>query len=208
MAFQRRKVGGNRRQGALARLHRAGPGHPRSRRCRPESAGSTKSSSTATVSRSISPTRRCKIFTRRGHDWTHRFKKVAHDAWQIKAGSRRHRRRDRGAGRRRHDRLLGAAERAQGQVDQHRPGRLRSALSERPRSPEAAAVPAQGRTEEDHRPEPTIQFSESFEVDGQEMFAHACKVGLEGVVSKVRDSAIRRDAATTGSRRPARSGRR
>jgi bifunctional non-homologous end joining protein LigD len=23
------------------------------------------------------------IFTRRGHDWTHRFKKVAHDAWHI-----------------------------------------------------------------------------------------------------------------------------
>ena len=33
-----------------------------------------------------------------------------------------------------------------------------------------------------------IQFSESFEIDGKEMFAHACKVGLEGVVSKVRDS--------------------
>ena len=28
-----------------------------------------------------------KIFTRRGHDWTHRFKKVAHDAWHIKANS-------------------------------------------------------------------------------------------------------------------------
>jgi ATP-dependent DNA ligase len=34
-----------------------------------------------------------------------------------------------------------------------------------------------------------FQFSESFEVDGKEIFAHACKVGLEGVVSKVRDSA-------------------
>src|ERR1044072_7958512 len=33
-----------------------------------------------------------------------------------------------------------------------------------------------------------IQFSESFDVEGKEMFAHACKVGLEGVVSKVRDS--------------------
>jgi bifunctional non-homologous end joining protein LigD len=33
-----------------------------------------------------------------------------------------------------------------------------------------------------------IQFSESFAVDGGEMYAHACKVGLEGVVSKVRDS--------------------
>jgi bifunctional non-homologous end joining protein LigD len=34
-----------------------------------------------------------------------------------------------------------------------------------------------------------IQFSESFEVDGPEMYKHACSVDLEGVVSKVRDSA-------------------
>jgi bifunctional non-homologous end joining protein LigD len=33
-----------------------------------------------------------------------------------------------------------------------------------------------------------IQFSESFAIDGREMFKHACKTGLEGVVSKVRDS--------------------
>jgi bifunctional non-homologous end joining protein LigD len=33
-----------------------------------------------------------------------------------------------------------------------------------------------------------IQFSESFELDGREMFKHVCKAGLEGVVSKVRDS--------------------
>jgi bifunctional non-homologous end joining protein LigD len=33
-----------------------------------------------------------------------------------------------------------------------------------------------------------IQFSEGFEVDGREMYKHACSVGLEGVVSKVRDS--------------------
>ena len=33
-----------------------------------------------------------------------------------------------------------------------------------------------------------IQFSESFEIDGPEMFEHACGVGLEGIVSKVRDS--------------------
>jgi bifunctional non-homologous end joining protein LigD len=32
-----------------------------------------------------------------------------------------------------------------------------------------------------------VQFSESFELDGREMFAHACKLGLEGVVSKVRN---------------------
>jgi bifunctional non-homologous end joining protein LigD len=33
-----------------------------------------------------------------------------------------------------------------------------------------------------------VQFSESFEIDGPELFTHACKIGLEGVVSKVRDS--------------------
>ena len=33
-----------------------------------------------------------------------------------------------------------------------------------------------------------VQFSETFEIDGAEMYAHACKVGLAGVVSKVRDS--------------------
>ena len=34
-----------------------------------------------------------------------------------------------------------------------------------------------------------VQFSESFEIEGREMFEHAHKLGLEGVVSKVRDSA-------------------
>jgi len=33
-----------------------------------------------------------------------------------------------------------------------------------------------------------VQFSESFEIEGREMFGHACKLRLEGVVSKVRDS--------------------
>jgi bifunctional non-homologous end joining protein LigD len=33
-----------------------------------------------------------------------------------------------------------------------------------------------------------IQFSESFEVDCQEMYKHTCKTGFEGVVSRIRDS--------------------
>ena len=33
-----------------------------------------------------------------------------------------------------------------------------------------------------------VQFSESFEVDCREMCQHACSIGLQGVVSKVRDS--------------------
>jgi bifunctional non-homologous end joining protein LigD len=28
-----------------------------------------------------------KVFTRRGHDWTNRFKKIAADAWHVTAGS-------------------------------------------------------------------------------------------------------------------------
>ena len=36
--------------------------------------------------------------------------------------------------------------------------------------------------------ETDVQFSESFEVKGEEIYEHACKSGLEGVVSKVRDS--------------------
>lgn len=34
-----------------------------------------------------------------------------------------------------------------------------------------------------------VQFSDSFEIDGQKMYLNACKLGLEDVVSKVRDGA-------------------
>lgn len=33
-----------------------------------------------------------------------------------------------------------------------------------------------------------VQFNESFEIEGREMFEHACKIGPDGVVSEVRDS--------------------
>jgi hypothetical protein len=36
-----------------------------------------------------------------------------------------------------------------------------------------------------------IQFSENFEIDGPKMYAHACEVGLEGLVSKHRDRRYR-----------------
>jgi bifunctional non-homologous end joining protein LigD len=38
-----------------------------------------------------------------------------------------------------------------------------------------------------------VQFSDSFETDGATMYRHACKVGLEGVVSKQRDSKYQSD---------------
>ena len=38
-----------------------------------------------------------KVFTRRGNDWTNRFRKIAADAWHINAGSGDRRRRGSGA---------------------------------------------------------------------------------------------------------------
>ena len=38
---------------------------------------------------------------------------------------------------------------------------------------------------------PGIQFNEHIEGDGPTVFAHACKMGLEGVVSKRKDSPYR-----------------
>ena len=38
---------------------------------------------------------------------------------------------------------------------------------------------------------PGIQFNEHIEGDGPTVFAHACKLGLEGIVSKRKDSAYR-----------------
>jgi bifunctional non-homologous end joining protein LigD len=41
-----------------------------------------------------------------------------------------------------------------------------------------------------------LQFSETFEIDGREMFAHTCKLGLEGIVSKHRDRAYQAGRST------------
>ena len=128
-----------------------------------------------------------KIFTRRGHDWTHRFKKVAHDAWHIKAGS-----------------AIVDGEivvpAADGTTDF---SVLQNELKGRSTSIVLVAFDLLYLNGRDIRKEPLlrrkaelkkiiddtdVQFSESFETEGPEMFAHACKVGLEGVVSKVRDS--------------------
>jgi bifunctional non-homologous end joining protein LigD len=100
---------------------------------------------------------------------------------------RDHRRRGGGAVSRWHDRLLGVAERTQGQVEKDRDGRVRPALSQRIRSEEAPLFERKALLKKIIA-ETDIQFSESFEVEGREMFKHACKTGLEGVVSKVRDT--------------------
>ena len=41
------------------------------------------------------------------------------------------------------------------------------------------------------KPGPGIRFNEHIEGDGPTVFAHACKMGLEGIVSKRNDSAYR-----------------
>jgi bifunctional non-homologous end joining protein LigD len=38
---------------------------------------------------------------------------------------------------------------------------------------------------------PGIRFNEHLESDGPTVFAHACKLGLEGIVSKRKDSTYR-----------------
>jgi bifunctional non-homologous end joining protein LigD len=38
---------------------------------------------------------------------------------------------------------------------------------------------------------PGIRFNEHMEGDGETVFRHACKLGLEGIVSKRKDSAYR-----------------
>jgi bifunctional non-homologous end joining protein LigD len=129
-----------------------------------------------------------KIFTRRGNDWTKRFKKIAHDAWRIKAASAVV-----------DGEIVVPA--ADGTTDF---SVLQNELKGRSTSIVLVAFDLLYLNGRDIRKEPLVrrkaelkkiiagtdvQFSESFEIEGREMFAHACKLGLEGVVSKVRDSA-------------------
>jgi len=127
------------------------------------------------------------VFTRRGHDWTKRFKKVANDAWHIKASSA----------------IIDGevvVPAADGSTDF---SVLQNELKGTSNKIVLVAFDLLYLNGRDIRKVPLferkaalkkiiagsdLQFSDSFEIDGREMFTHACKVGLEGVVSKVRDS--------------------
>jgi bifunctional non-homologous end joining protein LigD len=127
-----------------------------------------------------------KVFTRRGNDWTKRFKKIADDAWHISAGSA----------------IIDGevvVPAADGTTDF---SVLQNELKGTSTKIVMVAFDLMYLNGYDLRKLPlierkallkklvagtAIQFSESFEIDGQEMFKHACKTGLEGVVSKVRD---------------------
>lgn len=128
-----------------------------------------------------------RVFTRRGNDWTKRFQKIADDAWHIKAGS-----------------AIVDGEvvvpAANGATDF---SVLQNELKGKSTRIVLIAFDLLYLNGRDMRKLPLserkaelkkitagtdVQFSESFEIEGREMFAHACKLGLEGVVSKVRDS--------------------
>jgi bifunctional non-homologous end joining protein LigD len=128
-----------------------------------------------------------KVFTRRGNDWTNRFRKVASDAWHINAGSA----------------IIDGevvVPAADGTTDF---SVLQNELKGRSTKIVLVAFDLLYLNGSDLRKVPLferkallkkiiaetdVQFSESFEVDGKEIYKHACSVGLEGVVSKVRDS--------------------
>jgi bifunctional non-homologous end joining protein LigD len=119
-----------------------------------------------------------KVFTRRGNDWTKRFKKIADEACHISAGSA----------------IIDGeivVPAANGITDF---SVLQNELKAKSTKIVMVAfdlkLPLIERKTHLKKlvAKTDIQFSESFEVDGSKMFSHACSVGLEGVVSKVRDS--------------------
>jgi bifunctional non-homologous end joining protein LigD len=130
------------------------------------------------------------VFTRRGNDWTNRFRKIAGDAWHINAGSA----------------IIDGevvVPSADGTTDF---SVLQNELKGRSKKIVMVAFDLLYLNGYDLRKLPLferkallkkiiaktdIQFSQSFEIDGREMYKHACKTGLEGVVSKVRDSRYR-----------------
>src|SRR5712675_1564137 len=128
-----------------------------------------------------------KVFTRRGNDWSNRFRKIAGDAWHINAGS-----------------AIIDGEVVVPAVDGTTDfSVLQNELKGRSKKIVMVAFDLLYVNGYDLRKLPLserkallkkiidktdVQFSESFEVDGGEMYRHACSVGLEGVVSKVRDS--------------------
>jgi bifunctional non-homologous end joining protein LigD len=128
-----------------------------------------------------------KVLTRRGNDWTNRFRKITADAWHVGAGSA----------------VIDGevvVPAANGSTDF---SVLQNELKGRSTKIVLVAFDLLYLNGYDLRKLPLferkallkkilaktdVQFSESFEVDGREMFESACEIGLEGVVSKVRDS--------------------
>jgi bifunctional non-homologous end joining protein LigD len=174
-------------QSVLSRVHRASPGI-----LRRQGAGGVALDSRNQIRRLSRPGSyprwRGEGFTRRGNDWTKRFRKIASDASEIDVGSA----------------ILNGevvVPSASGVSDF---SVLQNELKGRSTKIVLVAFDLlylnghdlrklsllARKAELRHIIDGTaVQFSESFEIDGQDMYQHACKLGLEGVVSKVRDSA-------------------
>ena len=128
-----------------------------------------------------------RVFTRRGNDWTKRFKKIADDAFLINARSA----------------IIDGEVVVPAEDGTTDFSVLQNELKGRSTKIVMVAFDLLYLNGYDLRKLPLvqrkahlqkliaktdIQFSQSFEVEGPDMFKHACSVGLEGVVSKVRDS--------------------
>src|ERR1700761_927991 len=128
-----------------------------------------------------------KVFTRRGNDWTNRFKKIAGDAWHISAGSA----------------IIDGEVIVPSETGVSDFSVLQNELRGKSDKLVLYAFDLLHLNGFDLRKAPLFErkallrklvdktevlFSESFETDGATMFKHACKMGLEGIVSKVRDS--------------------
>jgi ATP-dependent DNA ligase len=59
----------------------------------------------------------------------------------------------------------------------------------------------------ERKPHPNVRFSEVFEAPPQDILASACRLGLEGVIAKRRDSPTSAAGPATGSSSSARTGR-
>jgi bifunctional non-homologous end joining protein LigD len=128
-----------------------------------------------------------KVFTRRGNDWTSRFMKIADDTWHINAGSA----------------IIDGEVIVPSENGVSDFSVLQNELRGKSNKLVLYAFDLLYLNGYDLRKAPLFErkallrkliaktdifFSESFEIDGAAMFKQACKMGLEGVVSKVRDS--------------------
>lgn len=128
-----------------------------------------------------------RVFTRRGNDWTKRFRKIAGDAYLINAASA----------------IIDGEVVVPAEDGTTDFSVLQNELKGNSSKLVMVAFDLLYLNGQDLRKLPlterkavlhkliaktAIQFSDNFELGGQQMFEHACAVGMEGVVSKVRDS--------------------
>jgi bifunctional non-homologous end joining protein LigD len=148
-----------------------------------------------------------RVFTRNGHDWTKRFKKIADDAFPVGASSA----------------IIDGevvAPAIDGTTDF---SVLQNQLKGKSDKIVMVAFDLLYLNGYDLRKRPlverkallkkliaktAIQFSESFDVDGPEMFKHACGIGMEASCPRSATAATFQAGAMTGSRRPAHNARR